>query len=93
MQEMKPIRFSPHAESNLFAREIESSDVEDAIRNPDRREGGRFPREITTKAYFDKKIGSMMLLRVVFEENDQEIAVVTFYKTSKRKKYLSGEKP
>lgn len=29
-----------------------------------------------------------MLLRVVIEENDREIAVVTLYKTSKLKKYL-----
>jgi hypothetical protein len=63
---MKPIRFSPHAESNFLAREIERSDAEDAIRNPDRRELGRFPREIATKEYFDKATGSLMLLRVVF---------------------------
>jgi len=34
-----------------------------------------------------------MLLRVVFEEDDLEISVVTFYKTSKRKKYLGGKNP
>jgi len=90
---MKPIRFSPHAESNFLAREIERSDAEDAIRNPDRRELGRFPREIATKEYFDKTTGSLMLLRLVFEEDDLEISVVTFYKTSKRKKYLGGKNP
>ena len=35
---MKPIRFSPHAEANLVAREISRADAETAIRQPVRRE-------------------------------------------------------
>ena len=31
---MKPIRFSPHAEANLVAREISRADAEAAIRHP-----------------------------------------------------------
>ena len=41
------------------------------------------------KSYFDKITGETMLLRAVIEEADGEIAVVTIYKTSKLKKYLS----
>jgi hypothetical protein len=37
---MKRIRFSPHAEANLKAREISRDDAEAAVRNPDRREAG-----------------------------------------------------
>jgi len=85
---MKPIRFSPHAEANLKAREIARKDAEAAIRNPARREAALPPREIVTWPYFDKVIGEPMLLRAVIEESDNEIAVVTLYKTSKLKKYL-----
>ena len=45
---MKPIRFSPHAEANLVAREISRASVEATIRQPDRREPSRPPREIVT---------------------------------------------
>lgn len=85
---MKPIRFSPHAESNLKAREIPRQEAEAAIRQPARREAVRPPREIVTRRYFDTVTGETMLLRVVIEENEREIAVVTLYKTSKLKKYL-----
>jgi len=85
---MKPIRFSPHAEANLKAREIAREDGEAAIRNPARRETGRPPREIVTRGYHDKVTGEEMLLRAVIEESENEISVVTLYKTSKIKKYL-----
>jgi hypothetical protein len=90
---MKPIRFSPHAEANLEAREIAREDAEAAVRNPARREAARPPREIVTRPYFDKVTGETMLLRAVIEESDNEIAVVTLYKTSKLKKYLPEGTP
>lgn len=86
--QMKPIRFSPHAAANLKAREIEREDAEAAIRNASRRETAKAPREIVTRSYFDKVTGETMLLRAVIEETENEIAVVTLYKTSKLKKYL-----
>jgi hypothetical protein len=86
---MKAIRFSPHAEANLKAREIGREDAEAAIRAPARREAGRPPRQIVTRQYFDTVTGETMLPRVVIEETKSEIAVVTLYKTSKLKKYLS----
>jgi hypothetical protein len=85
---MKPIRFSPHAEANLKAREIAREEAEAAIRNPARREAARPPREIVTRQYFDTVTGETMLLRAVIEESESEIAVVTLYKTSKLKKFL-----
>ena len=85
---MKPIRFSPHAEANLKAREIARDDAEVAIRNPARREPANPPREVVTQRYYDKVTGETMLLRAVIEETESEIAVVTLYKTSKLKKYL-----
>ena len=85
---MKRIRFSPHAEANLKAREIAREDAEAAIRNPARRESARPPREIVTQRYYDTVTGETMLLRAVIEETGSEIAVVTLYKTSNLKKYL-----
>lgn len=85
---MKPLRFSPHAEANLTAREIAREDATAAIRHPQRREAARPPREIVTRQYFDTVTGQTMLLRAVIEESDREITVVTLYKTSKLKKYL-----
>ena len=90
---MKPIRFSPHAEGNLVAREISRAAVEAAIRQPDRREPSRAPREIVSRVYSDTVTGETMLLRVVIEESEPEIAVITLYKTSKLKKYLPQETP
>jgi hypothetical protein len=52
------------------------------------REAVRVPREVVSRAYYDKVTGDMMLLRAVVEETESEIAVVTLYKTSKIKKYL-----
>ena len=88
---MKAIRFTPHAEANLVAREISRADAEAAIRQPDRREPARPPREVVNRVYSDTVTGETMLLRAVIEETESEIAVITLYKTSKLKKYLPEE--
>jgi hypothetical protein len=88
---MKGIRFLPHSEANLFARAICRADAEAAIRQPDRREPGRAPREIVNRVYSDIVTGETMLLRAVIEETESEITVITLYKTSKLKKYLPKE--
>jgi hypothetical protein len=62
-----------------------------AIRQPDRREPGRPPREVVNRVYSDTVTGETMLLRAVIEETESEIAVITLYKTSKLKKYLPEE--
>jgi hypothetical protein len=72
-------------------REIGRADAEAAIRQPNRREPGRPPREIVNRVYSDIVTGEMMLLGAVIEETDSEITVITLYKTSKLKKYLPKE--
>jgi len=64
-----------------------------AIRQPNRREPGRPPREIVNRVYSDTVTGETMLLRAVIEETESEIAVITLYKISKLKKYLPKETP
>jgi hypothetical protein len=89
---MKPIRFTPHAEASLLAREIGRADAEAAIRQtPTRRQPTRKPREIVNWVYSDTVTGETMLLRAVIEETKSEIVVITVYKTSKLKKYLPKE--
>jgi hypothetical protein len=88
---MKPIRFTAHAEAALVDRGISRSEVEAAIRGPDRRELARPPREVVSRAYLDKVADGRMLLRVFIEESELEISVITLYKTSKLKKYLPEE--
>ena len=88
---MKTIRFSAHAEANLVAREISVADAEAAIRQPDRREPGRPPREVVNRVYSDTVTGETMLLRAIIEETASEIVVITLYKTSILKKYLPKE--
>ena len=90
---MKAIRFSPHAEANLVAREVSRADAEAAIRQPSHRQPARPPREIVNRVYSDTVTGETMLLRAVVEETELEIVVITVYKTSKLKKYLPKETP
>jgi Domain of unknown function (DUF4258) len=85
---MKPIRFSPHALKNLAVRQIERALAESAIRNPDLRVPSRLPREVVTLAYYDTVLSAKAVLRVVIEESDDEIAVITLYKSTNLKKYL-----
>jgi len=88
---MKAIRFTPHAQANLVAREISRTDAEAAIRQPNLRQPARLPREIVNRVYSDTVTGETMLLRAVIEETESEIAVITLFKTSKLKKYLPKE--
>lgn len=85
---VKPIRFTSHAEDNLKARSISPEEIEETIRNPDREEDARSPRRVASRQYFDDVLNKEMLLRVITEEDDECISVITLYKTSKITKYL-----
>ena len=66
--------------------------MEQAIQQPDSVVPGRPPRRIFMRRYFDEVLKTEMLLRVVVEESDEELAVVTLYKTSKFGKYAGGSR-
>ncbi|MCX5759126.1 MAG: DUF4258 domain-containing protein [Candidatus Hydrogenedentes bacterium] len=87
---MKPIRWTAHARKKVAARELSMAEVEQAIAQPDSVVSGRPPRRIFMRRYFDDVLQSEMLLRVVVEETDTDMAVVTLYKTSKFEKYEGG---
>ena len=85
---MKTVRWTPHAEGKLRAREIESFEVELTVTHPDAIMPGQAPRRIYQRKYYDKMMGEEMLLRVVVEETQSELVVVTVYRTSKVRKYI-----
>jgi uncharacterized protein DUF4258 len=88
---MKPIRWSAHARKKAAKREVQQNEVERTVAQPDSIAPGQGRRSIFMRRYFDAILETEMLLRVVVEETDKELTVVTLYKTSKFAKYESGE--
>lgn len=84
---MKPIRWTAHDRKKASAREVSTAEIEQTIARPDSVVTGGTPRHIVMRRYFDDVLQAEMLLRVVIEETETEIVVVTLYKTSKFKKY------
>jgi Domain of unknown function (DUF4258) len=88
---MKPIRWSKHATRELAKREIDPTEAENAIAQPDAVTPISPVRRFHQRRYFDKPLNQAMLLRVLLEETPSETVVVTLYKTSKTTKYEGGE--
>lgn len=86
---MKPIRWSAHARKKAAKREVQENEVERTIARPDSIVG-QSRRRIFMRRYFDAILETEMLLRVVVEETDMQLTVVTLYKTSKFAKYEGG---
>ncbi len=61
--------------------------AEQTLAAPDRIAPGKSPRVIYQRRYHDALLGEEMLLRLVVEETEMELVVVTVYKTSKIRKY------
>jgi hypothetical protein len=87
---MKPIRWSAHARKEAAKREVQKNEVEQTIARPDSIVPGQLRRQIFMRRFFDAIRVTEMLLRVVVEEADTELTVVTLYKTSKFAKYEGG---
>jgi hypothetical protein len=88
---MKPIRWTTHAQVKTANREIERVEAEMAVRQPDATAPAGPQRQFHQRRYFDPTLQAEMLLRVLVEETDAELVVVTLYKTSKFKKYEGGQ--
>jgi len=87
---MKPVRWSIHALENLADREIDRKVAENTLAKPEFMVPDQLPRLVLMRRYFDKALQQEMLLRLVMEETDNEIVVITVYKTSQINKYLKG---
>jgi hypothetical protein len=74
----------------MASREVSEDEVEQTIRQPAAVVEGGPPRRVFMRRYFDEVLQTEMLLRVVVEETEAEIALVTLYKTSKFQKYEGG---
>lgn len=90
---MKPVRWTPHAVQNLIDREVERSAVELTLLQPAYTVPDPPGRQILMWRYIDSVLQKEMLLRVVIEERDSELVVVTVYKTSQFARYLKGQTP
>ncbi len=85
---MKLIRWTSHALKNLADREIDRSEAEKTLDQPEFVVPGPFSRHIFMRRYFDILLQQEMLLRIVIKETMEEKIVVTVYKTSQTEKYL-----
>jgi len=79
------IRFIPHALQRLEERGIPRELVEEAVKNPDEVRDGYCGRKVAQKRLNGK------LIRVIFEEEEGDVVVITAYVTSKIRKY-GGER-
>jgi hypothetical protein len=87
---MKAIRWSEHAIQNLAEREIDRSEVEVTLMNPELVVPDPPGRDIFMRRYFDGVLQQEMLMRVVVEHTETETVLVTVYKTSQMGRYLKG---
>ena len=90
---MKSIRWSQHAERSLTDREIDRSEAERTLAEPELVAPGQPPRQVFMRRYFDRLLQQEMLLRIVVEDTASERIVVTVYKTAQISKYLKGQTP
>ena len=90
---MKSIRLSEHAVTSLTDRGIDRAEVERTLTEPDAVEPGHAGRKVYMRRYHDTVLDQAMLLRVIVEETETEIVVVTVYKTSHMDRYLKGKQP
>ena len=87
---MKPVRCTEHALQGIADREIDRTEVEATLNEPQAIAPDRPGREILMRRYFDATLQQEMLLRVVVEDGPDERVVVTAYKTSRIDRYLKG---
>lgn len=75
---MKEIDFHPHALAKMAMREITADEVIEAIQHPDHVAPAKFDRTCASKKRGD------YWLRVILEETEQRVLVVTTYVTRRR---------
>ncbi len=79
--------------NNLTDREIDRTEADKTLAQPDLIALGQPPRQVLMRRYFDRILQQEMLLRVVVEDTASERIVVTVYKTAQLSKYLKGSTP
>jgi len=62
---VKPVRWSRHALKNLTDREIDRTEAERTLAEPEAVAPGQSPRQVLMRRYFDRLLQQEMLLRIV----------------------------
>ncbi|WP_048150730.1 DUF4258 domain-containing protein [Palaeococcus ferrophilus] len=75
------IKYIPHALERMRERGIRRELIEEAIESPDSVTEGYLGRKVAQKRLNGK------VIRVIYEEEDEDVVVVTAYVTSKVRKY------
>jgi hypothetical protein len=75
----KQIRFHEHAEEKMRRREISKQLTLETLKNPEAVTEGKYGRKIA------QKVIGRYLLRVIFEEHEDFILVITLYLTKPRR--------
>jgi hypothetical protein len=83
----KPIRWPVHAEGRLRLRQVSEAQAREVVEQPERVVPGEDGRHVCLRRYRDGRNGKMMLVRVVVEETEFELVVVTVMRTSNLAKY------
>ena len=90
---MRAIRWTTHALRNLADREIPRDEAERTLALPELIAPGQPGRRVLMRRYLDSVLRQHMLLRIIIEETQEEVIVVTLYKTSQIDRYLRGPTP
>ncbi len=78
---------------NLTDREIDRTEADKTLAQPDLIAPGQPPRQVLMRRYFDRILQQEMLLCIVVEDTASERIVVTVYKTAQLSRYLKGSTP
>jgi len=82
------IRLTKHALERIKSRNISFVEIREAVMRPDVTFKDKYGNTIAQKQSNDK------ILRVVYRKKENDIIIITAYKTSKIRKYLKAkEKP
>jgi hypothetical protein len=87
------ILFHPHAERKLLQRGIARETVLEVVRRPHQRVEGHSGRWIYQSRIQDLSETGETLLRVVVEEAEGKILILTIYSTSQVDRYWQGATP
>lgn len=83
----KGIRITEHAKFQMNRRGITEMFVLKVVKNPEQKTKLRSKRCICQSRYFNKSEEREMLVRVVVEQTNDDLKVITAYKTSRVDKY------
>ena len=83
--------FTNHARAQMAARDISEAEVLEVLNNSQQTITMGSVRKVLQNRYFDSDQMKDMILRVVVESSDDNVTIVSVYRTSRISKYWLGE--